>query len=71
MCLYAGDQLIHAEWLGHIVITAGAEALYPVGILNPCGQEDDRAMYVLPDSSSITSIFFIIMWLQYKSLFDI
>ncbi len=47
MSLNTCNKFIHAERLCHIVITTGAEPLYPVGILDPCREEDYRTVHML------------------------
>ncbi len=47
MSLNTCNKFIHAEWLGDIVVSARAEPLYPVGILDPCREEDYRTVYML------------------------
>jgi hypothetical protein len=38
----AGEQLVHAERLGHVVVGAGVERGHLLGLLAPGGQHDDR-----------------------------
>ena len=37
-----GEQLVHAERLGHVVVGAGVEGLDLVGAVGPAGQHQDR-----------------------------
>src|SRR5882757_8257147 len=52
MCTYASEQLLDAEWLRNVVIGSFIESRHLHRVLFSHGEDDDRGICKLSDSSS-------------------